>query len=109
LQTDVKLEYILAMEPELRESAKYLNQLKELLPVLNSDRFNHIPEMSEKLQNLTLTYSKLNEETEQQNSSTRDLMSKYNEIIMKMSTVLIQLDAEVTKLEKAAESKKNSG
>jgi predicted transcriptional regulator len=97
------------MEPELRESAKYLNQLKELLPVLNSDRFNHIPEMSEKLQNLTLTYSKLNEETEQQNSSTRDLMSKYNEIIMKMSTVLIQLDAEVTKLEKAAESKKNSG
>ncbi|XP_011498902.1 PREDICTED: dynactin subunit 3-like, partial [Ceratosolen solmsi marchali] len=109
LQNDAKLEYILAMEPEIRESAKYLNQLKELLPVLDSDRFNNIPDMSEKLQNLTLSYSKLSDQTESQNEATRGLVSKYNEILTNMSILLIQLDAEVTKLEKINESQINSG
>lgn len=106
LQTEVKLEYLLAMEPEIRDYAKQLQQLKESLPVLEGDRFKNLPEMSEKLNNLSLKYIELGEEAEKVNAETRAMMSRYNEIITNISKSLITLDAEISDLEKAAEPKK---
>ena len=106
LQTDMKLEYILAMDSEIRENAERLNQLKELLPVIESGRFNNLPEMSEKLFTLQLKSVELNENEEIISEASRDMISRYNEIITNISKTLITLETEVTELEKAAECKK---
>lgn len=106
LQSEVKLEYILAVEPEIRENVQRLLQLKELLPVLESDRFQNLPEMSEKLHDLSVKYVDLGEQAEQVNSETRSMITRYNDIIMNVSKTLIALDAEVSELERKAEPKK---
>ncbi|NP_001177690.1 dynactin subunit 3 isoform X1 [Nasonia vitripennis] len=106
LQTEVKLEYILAVEPEIRENAQRLIQLKELLPVLESDRFKNLPELSEKLHDLSLMYVDLGEKAEQVNSETRSMINRYNDIIMNVSKTLIALETEVSELERKAEPKK---
>lgn len=106
LQTNVKLEYILAMEPEIRENAQRLIQLKELLPVLESDRFKNLPEMSEKLHDISLKYVEFGEQAEEVNSDTRSMINRYNDIITNVSKTLIALDTEVSELERKAEPKK---
>lgn len=106
LQTDMQLEYILAMEPEIRDNIQKLNQLKELLPVLESDRFKNLPELSDKLNKLSLSYINLGEQADDINVETRKMISRYNDIITNISKTLIDLDLKLTTLEKAAEPKK---
>ncbi|XP_058803135.1 uncharacterized protein LOC131671040 [Phymastichus coffea] len=106
VQTDVKLEYIEAMQAEIKENAIKLIKLKELAPVLESDSFKNLPELSEKLHNLSLKYIELGKRAEIVNSDTRNMISRYNDIITNISKTLIDMDAKVTALEKAVEPKK---
>jgi len=105
-QLDMKLEYILAMEPEIRENAERLKKLQELLPILDSNRFNNLPEMTEKLSKLSLDYMELGDETGKIDQEAKDIVSRYNEIITNISKTLIYLNNEVSELEKEAEPKK---
>lgn len=106
LQTDRKLEYILSMESEIRESAQRLKQLHELLPVLDSDRFKNLPELIEKLDKLTVNYVDLGGKTGDVKGESQNLISRYNEILTNISKNLIILDADITELEKKNEPKK---
>ncbi|KAJ8673681.1 hypothetical protein QAD02_004943 [Eretmocerus hayati] len=108
LQTDTKLEYIMAMEPEIRENAQQLNKMKELMPILDSDRFKNLPELTSKLENLTLKYVNFGEEVGKVDGETKNLVTRYNEIITNISRTLIFLNEEITKLEEAAAPKKIS-
>ncbi|XP_014210431.1 dynactin subunit 3 [Copidosoma floridanum] len=105
-QIDVKLEYILAMESEIRQYVENLKTIKELMPVLDSNRFDNLPEMAEKLTNLSLQHIELGDQVNTVDSATKELMTRYNNIITNISQTLIALDTEITKLEKEKEPKK---
>lgn len=102
----MKLEYILTMEPEIRENVRRLNKLKELMPVLDSDRFNSVPEMSEKLASSSLRFIDLGNQASQVDEATKTMINRYNDIITNVSKTLIAMDADITLLEKEAEPKK---
>ncbi|XP_014238968.1 uncharacterized protein LOC106660506 [Trichogramma pretiosum] len=106
LNTDMKVEYILAVEPEIRQTVEQFNQLKELLSVLDSNSLSNLPEMEERLHKVSLKYIEIADDVEQVNSETREMISRYNEIMLNISKTLIILDDEVSKFEKAAEPKK---
>ncbi len=94
------------MESEIRESAQQLRQLKDLLPVLDSDRFKNLPELIEKLDKLTINYVDLGEKTGDVKGESQDLIARYNEILTNISKNLILLDADITELEKKNAPKK---
>ncbi|XP_020710728.1 dynactin subunit 3-like [Athalia rosae] len=102
LQIEAKVELIMTLEPELRENLQMLTKLEELLPILESDRYRNVPEATTKLNNLTLAYAKLHEESEELTSEIREVFAKYNSIINSISKSLIILDATVTAVENAA-------
>ncbi|XP_046614804.1 dynactin subunit 3-like [Neodiprion virginianus] len=102
LQMEARAELILTLEPELRGNAHLLTKLEELLPVLESERFRSVPEATHKLNNLTLAYTKLHDESEELTSEICDVIAKYNSVINNISRSLIILDATVTAAENAA-------
>lgn len=102
LQLEAKAELILTLEPELRENARLLAKLEELVPILESDRYRSVPEATGKLNNLTLSYSKLNDASEEITSEIRQVFDKYNSVLNSISRSLIILDANVTAAENAA-------
>ncbi|XP_012274928.1 uncharacterized protein LOC105696783 [Orussus abietinus] len=106
LQTDAKLELILAMEYEIKENVCLLEKLQELLPALETDRIRDLPELNDKLNTLTLLYLKEYEKTEAINDKIRDFIAKYNAIIRSIALAFFKADATLTALEVAAAPKK---
>lgn len=102
LQTFAKAELILSLEPEIRENAALLTKLEELLPILESERYKNVPEAMNKVNSLTLSYTKLNEDYEELTSEIREVFTKYNSVMESISMSLIGLDAVVTTAENAA-------
>lgn len=106
IPTKGKLQLLLAMEQEINNNYKSLCQMQELLPVLEAERLRDVPELTNKLNNLNLTYLKVYKDSEDVNVHVNEVFSKYNEVITGISKALITLDAAVTAAEIAAMPKK---
>ena len=106
LQTDAKLEFILATELEIREDLRLLTEMQKLMPMLETDRIRDVPELSKTLSSITLNYLKMNEESKTLTGEIYELFTKYNSIITRISESLIAMDAGITAVEIAAVSKK---
>ena len=102
LQTDAKLEFILAMECEIKENLRLLTEMQKLMPLLETDRIRNVPELSKKLNSITLNYLKMNDESKILTDEIHDLFTKYNSIITSISESLIAMDASITNAEIAA-------
>lgn len=102
LQTEAKIELILALEPEVRENLQLLSKLKELMPVLEMEHICNVPELANKFNSLTLSYLKAYEDSEALNVEVRQVFSKYNAVITCISKSLITLDVAVIAAEIAA-------
>lgn len=101
-QIDAKLEYILASESQIKENLRLLTEIEKLNPSLEIESMKEAPELAKKLNNLTLNYLPLNEQSKALNSEIYDLFDKYNSIINSISETLIQMESRVTMAEIAA-------
>ncbi|XP_017892823.1 uncharacterized protein LOC108632643 [Ceratina calcarata] len=106
LPIEAKIQLLLAMAPEIKQNHEMLKQVEELMPVLETDRLKDVPELSNKLNDLILSYLKLYEDSQELNNQINDVFSKYNEVITSISKSLITIDAIVTAAEIAAAPKK---
>lgn len=105
-RTEAKLEYILASESQIKENLRILTELEKLKSVLEVDIIKDAPELSRKLNNLSLNYLKMDEDSKDLNKEIHDLFNSYNTIINTISEALIQLDSRITLAEEAAKPKK---
>lgn len=103
---EAKVQLLLAMAPEIKQNYEMLKQVQELVPVLETDRLKNVPELTNKLNDLNLTYLKLYEDTQGLNNHINEVFSKYNEVITSISKSLITIDAIVTAAEIAKIPKK---
>lgn len=106
LQTEAKLEFILATELEIRENLRLLTEMQKLVPVLETDRIRDVPELSKKLSSITLNYLKMHEQSKTLTGEIHKLFSKYNSIIISISESLIAMDAAISAAEITAMAKK---
>ncbi|XP_076287697.1 dynactin subunit 3 [Lasioglossum baleicum] len=106
LPIEAKLQLLLTMAPEIKQNCDMLHQMQELMPVLETDRIRDVPELSNKLNDLNLSYLKIYEDSQDLNSHINEVFSKYNEVITSISKSLITIDAAVTAAEIAAMPKK---
>ncbi|XP_033333619.1 dynactin subunit 3 [Megalopta genalis] len=106
LPIEAKLQLLLTMAPEIKQNCDMLHQMQELMPVLETDRIRDVPELSNKLNDLNLSYLKIYEESQDLNGHINEVFSKYNEVITSISKSLITIDAAVTAAEIAAMPKK---
>ena len=103
---EAKVQLLLAMAPEIKQNYEMLKQVQELVPVLETDRLKNVPELTNKLNDLNLSYLKLYEDTQGLNNHINEVFSKYNEVITSISKSLITIDAIVTAAEIAKIPKK---
>lgn len=108
MPTNVKAQLLLTIEPEIMENHKLLTKVKELMPVLESERIKNVPELTTKFNKLSLSYLKTYDRSEELKAQVHDTLSKYNEVISSTSESLITLDAAVTAAEEAAKPKKRT-
>lgn len=106
IPTEAKLQLLLAMAPEIQKNYELLQQMQELMHVLETDRLRDVPELSNQLNTLNLSYLKLYEGSQGLNNHINEIFSKYNEVITSISESLIAIDATVTAAEIAAMPKK---
>ncbi|XP_076644826.1 dynactin subunit 3 [Halictus rubicundus] len=106
LPIEAKLQLLLTMAPEIKQNCDMLHQMQELMPVLETDRIRDVPELSNKLNELNLSYLKIYEDSQDLNGHINEVFSKYNEVITSISKSLITIDAAVTAAEIAAMPKK---
>ncbi|CAD6210081.1 GSCOCG00010865001-RA-CDS [Cotesia congregata] len=106
LNIEAKLEIIIAMESEIKKNLELFNKVQELMPALEINKIQNVPELTPKLEHLTVNYLNLYEESNQISQSIHKVFSKYNNIIDTISKSLISLDAAITAAEKAAAPKK---
>lgn len=103
---EAKLQLLLTMASEIKQNHEMLKQVQELTPVLETDRLRNVPELTNKLNDLNLSYLKLYEDTQGLNNHINEVFSKYNDVITSISKSLITIDAIVTTAEIAAMPKK---
>lgn len=103
---EAKVQLLLAMAPEIKQNHEMLKQMEELMPALETDHLKNVPELTNKLNDLNLSYLKLHEDSQGLNSRINEVFSKYNEVITSISKSLITIDAVVTAAEIAAIPKK---
>lgn len=103
---EAKVQLLLAMVPEIKQNHEMLKQMQELMPALETDHLKNVPELTNKLNDLNLSYLKLYEDSQGLNNRINEVFSKYNEVITSISKSLITIDAIVTAAEIAAMPKK---
>lgn len=106
IPTEAKLEFISATASDIQQNYEMLKQLQELMPILETDHLKNVPELSNKLNDLNLSYLKLYEDTQGLNNRINEVFSKYNEVITSISKSLITIDNIITAAEIAAIPKK---
>ncbi|KAK0079469.1 hypothetical protein PV325_001221, partial [Microctonus aethiopoides] len=106
LYTEAKFEIIMAMQQELKKNLELLNKMNELMPVLEIDRIKNVPELTPKLEHLTVNYLQAYENSSEINRSMYEVFSKYNNIMDTISKLMLSLDATITAAEVAAAPKK---
>ncbi|KAK2576584.1 hypothetical protein KPH14_005254 [Odynerus spinipes] len=73
MPVEAKLHLLLLLEKEINENHKSLNEVQELMPVLETDSLKDVPELSEKLNELSLKQLKIHEEAQ---AFTKNIISK---------------------------------
>lgn len=106
IPTSAKAQLLLTVEPEIMENYKLLTKMRELEPVLESERIKDVSEFNNTFNKLSLSYLKAYEDSKELSAHVQDLLSKYNAVISSISISLITLDAAITAAEMAAMPKK---
>lgn len=96
MSVKAKLHLLLLLEKEINENHNRLNEIQELMPVLETDSLKDIPELSEKLNELSLKQLKIHEEAQAFTKNMYAVFCTYNDIIDSISKTLIGLDREIT-------------
>ncbi|XP_076238616.1 dynactin subunit 3 [Calliopsis andreniformis] len=106
IPAEAKVQMLLMMAGEIKQNYEMLSQVQELTPALDTDRLQDVPELSNKLNDLSLSYLKIYEDNQELNGHINEVFSKYNDVITSISKSLIAIDAAVTAAEIAAMPKK---
>ncbi|KAL2729607.1 hypothetical protein V1478_005897 [Vespula squamosa] len=96
---EAKLHLLLLLEQEVIDNHKHLNEIQELMPVLETDSLKDVPELSVKLNELSLKQLKIHEEAEVFTKNMHSVFCMYNDVIDSISKTLISLDKEITRAE----------
>ncbi|KAI4499889.1 hypothetical protein M0802_005145 [Mischocyttarus mexicanus] len=96
---EAKSHLLLLSEQEIMDNHKYLSEIQELMPVLETDSLKDIPKLSVKLNELSLKQLKIHDEAEVFTKDMHAVFSVYNDIIDSISKTLISLDKEITRVE----------
>ncbi|XP_057289740.1 dynactin subunit 3-like [Hydractinia symbiolongicarpus] len=108
LNEDVKTTLILANEENVRNLAKYLDELKSLQNVVNYDSLKDIPEHSSKLEPIIQLHMQQAEEAHDVNERLNKLLTAYNNIINTMSKQFMLWNNFVTQCELAVDMERES-
>lgn len=103
---EAKYQLLMAMAPEIKQNYGQLKLVQELMPVLETDPLRDVPDLTNKLNDVNLTYLKLYEAIQGLNEHINEVFSKYNEVVTSISRSLIAIHAVVTEAEIAAMPKK---
>lgn len=106
IPAEAKVQLLLMTATEIKQNYEMLRQVQELTPALEIDRLRDVPELTNKLNDLNLSYLKIYEDNQQLNGHINEIFSKYNEVITSISKSLITIDSAVTAAEIAAMPKK---
>ncbi|KOC69874.1 Dynactin subunit 3 [Habropoda laboriosa] len=96
IPVEAKFQFLSAMTREIKQNYEMLKEIQELMSILESDHLKDVPELTNKLNDLNLTYLKLYEAVQGFNSRVNEFFSKYNEVITSISKSLITVDRIVT-------------
>ncbi|XP_043502014.1 uncharacterized protein LOC122524039 [Polistes fuscatus] len=96
---EIKSHLLLLSEQEIMDNHKYLSEIQELMPVLKTDSLKDLPELSVKLNELSLKQLKIHDEAEAFAKDMHAIFSIYNGVIDSISKTLISLDKEITRAE----------
>lgn len=108
LNEEVKTTLILANEENVRNLAKYLDELKSLQNVVNNDSLKDIPEHSSKLEPIIQLHMQQAEEAHDVNERLNKLLTAYNNIINTMSKQFMLWNNFVTQCELAVDMERES-
>lgn len=106
LDTDAKLEYILAMEPVIRAIGNQLTAMAKYEKVLDDPVLTSAPDNTNQLDQVAIKYLSLKIDCDKVSSDIILAMRKYNEIVKMISLNFSQLERTVTDLEIQAQPKK---
>uniref|UniRef100_A0A6V7LC00 Dynactin subunit 3 n=1 Tax=Bracon brevicornis TaxID=1563983 RepID=A0A6V7LC00_9HYME len=106
LQSGAKWEMIQIMDMDIREKLKSMEKMKELLPALDVDLLKSIPELSPKLEKLTIDYLNAYDEASADSVKLQQIFGKYNIIMDGITRAMINLYEAVGDAERAAAPKK---
>lgn len=100
LHIQAKRQFILALYPEIKKYGELVQKLKScMLPVLDSQPLNNVPNLIPKLEQLTVSNLKMHEESQEVSASIEKTLQQYNDIICSISRTYVQLEDIVTRLE----------
>jgi len=106
MNSSAKMEEVVVMEPLLHQNVQALKQIQSLASVLDSEALKNVPNLTDRLERLTLFYLDKKQETAAITMNVMELLQQYNTIIMKITKAFIQMEDTVTKWELAAQPKK---
>jgi len=106
MNSSAKMEEVLVMEPLLHQNVQALKHIQSLASVLDSEALKNVPNLTDRLERLTLFYLDKKQESAAITMNVMELLQQYNTIIMKITKAFIQMEDTVTKCELAAQPKK---
>jgi hypothetical protein len=83
-----------------------LKHIQSLASVLDSEALKNVPNLTDRLERLTLFYLDKKQESAAITMNVMELLQQYNTIIMNITKAFIQMEDTVTKYELAAQPKK---
>ncbi|PSN29176.1 Dynactin subunit 3 [Blattella germanica] len=101
-----KLEEVLVLEPQLQQNLKSLKEVQDLLPVLDSEHIKYVPNLSDRLEKLTLFHLDKKQEADNVTTEVTGLIKQYNTIIMNVTKSFVQFEENLTQYEIASQPKK---
>ncbi|XP_044743574.1 dynactin subunit 3-like [Chrysoperla carnea] len=105
MSSDSKMEYVLAMEPEIKSIAEQLKNISNSLPVLDSEPIKNVPNNCDKLNKVAYSYLEIKQEHDSVSNNIIEAIQKYNDIMHSITKNLSQLESTITELEIAKQPK----
>lgn len=99
-----KLNIILSMEDEFRNSVELMEKFSTLRDVLDDDRIKNIESLKADLNNVMAHHLSKREHLNDINNEVEQVLKNFNEICLEISKSLFLLNEVITKLEKSKES-----
>lgn len=105
LELQAKRQYVLELYPELRQTARLISEFDNVKEVMDSKVVSRVSDLSEKLENFTLTTLNTYEECKLITSKVLESLQQYNDIIKTIKILFAQLEYNIIEIETALATK----